>query len=60
MKKGSKSKKKNSPPAKVSPTEIQKQTVAFYEGPLPTPQTLDQYNTIVNGAAERINKLAKV
>ena len=59
MKKGSKSKKKNSPSAKVSPAKIQKQTVAFHGGPLPSPQTLDQYNTIVNGAAERIIAMAE-
>lgn len=49
----------NNPPARPSATITTTATASSFEGPIPPPQVLQQYNSIVPGAAERILLMAE-
>ena len=49
----------SNPPTRPSATITTTATATSFEGPIPPPQVLQQYNSIVPGAAERILLMAE-
>jgi uncharacterized membrane protein len=49
----------NNPQARNTPSNLKVATYTEISGPIPAPQILQQYNSIVPGAAERIIRMAE-